>query len=345
MCLPQSSPASVRTSRPRRSDPDPLKLVGQYRSLRLAHSSTAMDRSTHPPRAQYAIMSVFSRPRRANRVDRVPKPNTEGKMGTRLANKIAIVTGAGSGMGKAMAEMFTAEGAKVLCTDISGKEEEIAAALGGAALALHVDVAKEEDVRNMISFAEKRFGRVDILCNNAGFGGGMAPLHEQTTENWDRIHATNLRGVFFGMKYGVMSMLKSGGGAIVNTTSASGVVGWKHHSIYGAAKAGVNQLTKSAALDYAHNKIRINAVAPGTVWTGLVKASQQHAEPPPGYFRLPGIPLDRWGLPREIAAAALFLASDEASYITGHILPVDGGYCIGFSGMGAERPGDPDVNS
>ena len=266
-------------------------------------------------------------------------------MGTRLANKVAVITGAGSGMGKAMAEMFSAEGAKVVCTDISGKEKEVAAAIGAAALPLHVDVAKEEDIRNMIAFAEERFGRVDILCNNAGFGGGMAPLHEQTTESWDRVHATNLRGVFFGMKYGVMSMMKTGGGAIVNTTSASGVVGWKHHSIYGAAKAGVNQLTKSAALDYAHLKIRINAVAPGTIWTGLVQASKQYAEPPPGYFRLPGIPMDRWGTAREIAAAALFLASDEASYITGHILPVDGGYCVGFSGMGAERLGKADVNS
>jgi NAD(P)-dependent dehydrogenase (short-subunit alcohol dehydrogenase family) len=266
-------------------------------------------------------------------------------MGTRLANKVAVITGAGSGMGKAMAEMFSTEGARVVCTDISGKEQEVAAAIGAAALALHADVAKEEDVRNMIAFAEERFGRLDILCNNAGFGGGMAPLHEQSTENWDRIHATNLRGVFFGMKYGVMSMMKSGGGAIVNTTSASGVVGWKHHSIYGAAKAGVNQLTKSAALDYAHLKIRINAVAPGTIWTGLVQASKQYAEPPPGYFRLPGIPMDRWGTAREIAAAALFLASDEASYITGHILPVDGGYCVGFSGMGAERLGKADVNS
>jgi NAD(P)-dependent dehydrogenase (short-subunit alcohol dehydrogenase family) len=266
-------------------------------------------------------------------------------MGTRLANKIAVITGAGSGMGKAMAEMFSAEGAKILCADISGKQEVVAAAIGKGAFPLHVDVSKEEDIRKMIGVAEQQFGRIDILCNNAGFGGGMAALHEQSTENWDRIHATNLRGVFFGMKYGVISMMKSGGGAIVNTTSASGVVGWKHHSIYGAAKAGVNQLTKSAALDYAHEKIRINAVAPGTIWTGLVKASQEHPEPPPGYFRLPGIPMDRWGTAREIAAAALFLASDDASYITGHILPVDGGYCIGFSGMGAERHGDPDVNA
>jgi NAD(P)-dependent dehydrogenase (short-subunit alcohol dehydrogenase family) len=139
------------------------------------------------------------------------------------------------------------------------------------------------------------------------------------------------------MKYGVISMLKTGGGSIVNITSASGVVGWKHHSIYGAAKAGVNHLTRAAALDYARSNIRVNAVAPGTTWTGLVKQSAQFSEPPPGAAVLPGIPLNRWGLARDIAAAALYFASDESAYVTGTVLPVDGGYCIGFSGMGAER--------
>jgi NAD(P)-dependent dehydrogenase (short-subunit alcohol dehydrogenase family) len=257
----------------------------------------------------------------------------------RLADKVAVITGAGSGMGKAMAEMFATEGAKVVCADISGKQDDVAAAVGSAAVAVYADVADEVDVQNMIAAAEQRFGRLDILVNNAGFGGGMAPLHEQTAESWDRVHSVNLRGVFFGMKYGVISMMKSGGGAIVNISSASGVVGWKHHGIYGAAKAGVNQLTRAAALDYAEHHIRVNAICPGTIWTGLVEQSEQFPEPPPGAFVLPGIPLNRWGLAREIAAAALFLASDEASYITGTLLPVDGGYCIGFSGMGAEsRP-------
>ncbi|MEO6093426.1 MAG: SDR family oxidoreductase [Novosphingobium sp.] len=260
-------------------------------------------------------------------------------MAGRLEGKSAIITGAGSGMGKAMAELFAAEGARLVLADISGKQDEVAAALGRDAVPVHCDVSSEDDIQAMIATAEERFGRLDVLCNNAGFGGPMAPLHEQTVETWDKVHATNIRGAFLGIKYGVISMLKTGGGAIVNTTSASGVVGWKHHSIYGAAKAGVNQLTKTAALDYSDRNIRINAIAPGSMWTGLVPASQKHATPPAEFPVLAGIPLGRWGLARDIANAALFLASDEAAYITGVILPVDGGYCIGFSGMGAERPG------
>ena len=259
----------------------------------------------------------------------------------RLKNKVAIITGAGSGMGKAMAELFVREGAKVVCADISGQQQEVAAAIGDAAVPVQCNVAEESDVQRMIATAEEKFGRLDILVNNAGFGGGMMPLHEQTTESWDRVHSVNLRGVFFGMKYGAISMVKTGGGAIVNTGSASAVVGWKHHSIYGAAKAGVHQLTKAAALDYAGDNIRVNAIAPGTMWTGLVEASKTIPEPPKGGFRLPGIPMDRWGRAQDIAYAALYLASDEAAYVTGVILPVDGGYCIGFSGMGAENPGTP----
>ena len=257
----------------------------------------------------------------------------------RLKDKVTIITGAGSGMGKAMAEIFTREGAKLILADISGKQEDVAKAVGGGAVAVHCDVANEADVIAMVQTAEDRFGRLDVLCNNAGFGGGMAPLHKQSAEHWDRIHAVNIRGVFLGMKYGITSMLKTGGGAIVNTGSASGVVGWKHHSVYGSAKAGVHQLTKIAALDYSDKNIRVNAIAPGTMWTGLVAASADHDAPPQGFPTLAGIPMGRWGTAQDIANAALYLVSDEAAFVTGVVLPVDGGYCIGFSGMGAERPG------
>jgi NAD(P)-dependent dehydrogenase (short-subunit alcohol dehydrogenase family) len=261
-------------------------------------------------------------------------------MSGRLQGKSAIITGAGSGMGKAMAELFAREGAKLVLADISGKQDEVAASLGDTEVAtVHCDVSDEAQVQAMIAACEDKFGRLDVLCNNAGFGGPMGALHTQTTQTWDKVHATNIRGAFLGIKYGVISMLKTGGGSIVNTTSASGVVGWKHHSVYGSAKAGVNQLTKTAALDYSDKNIRVNAIAPGTMWTGLVPASATHAEPPADHPVLAGIPLGRWGLARDIANAALFLASDESAYITGVILPVDGGYSIGFSGMGAERPG------
>lgn len=155
-------------------------------------------------------------------------------MAGRLEGKSCVITGAGSGMGRAMAELFAAEGAKLVLADISGNQEVVARALGKDAVAVHCDVTVEEDVLKMIETAEDTFGRLDVLCNNAGFGGALTPLHEQTTANWDRLHDINLRSVFFGMKYGIISMLKSGGGAIVNTTSAAAVVGWKHHAVYGA---------------------------------------------------------------------------------------------------------------
>jgi NAD(P)-dependent dehydrogenase (short-subunit alcohol dehydrogenase family) len=242
-------------------------------------------------------------------------------------------------MGKSMAGLFVENGAQVVLGDISGAQADVAAALGDAAVGVQCDVSREQDVQRLIATAEDRFGRLDVMCNNAGFGGGMAPLHEQTAENWERVHGTNIRGAFFGIKYAVISMLKSGGGSIVNTTSNAGVVGWKGHSIYGAAKAGVNHMTKSAALDYAGYGIRVNAVAPGTVWTGLNPMSKEFPTPPPEKPRLPGIAIDRWGLAIEIAYAALYFASDESAYVTGTILPVDGGYSTGFSGMGAAVTG------
>jgi len=275
-------------------------------------------------------------------------------MAGRLQGKVAVITGGASGMGRSMAELFTAEGAQVVLGDISDKRDAVADAINAAAkaagdnrvraVAVRCDVSNEDDVKAMITTAEREFGKLDILCNNAGFGGPMAALADQTVETWDRVHSTNIKGSFLCMKYAILSMLKSGGGAIVNTGSASAVVGWKHHSVYGAAKAGVHQMTKAAALDYSDRNIRVNAIAPGTMWTGLVEASQTHAEPPADYPRLAGIPMGRWGLAKDIANAALYLASDEAAYVTGVILPVDGGYSIGFSGMGAERPGIASVN-
>jgi NAD(P)-dependent dehydrogenase (short-subunit alcohol dehydrogenase family) len=249
----------------------------------------------------------------------------------RLDGKVAVITGAGSGMGRSSAVLFAQEGAQVVCADRSGEEEQTAKTIGEAAVSVHVDVSVEADIQRMIATAEERFGRLDVLFNNAGFGGPIMPLHDQTLENWEMVQGTNLKGVFLGMKYGVQAMLRNRGGSIVNTASAAGLIGWKGHSIYGAAKAGVIQLTKAAAMDYAELGIRANVICPGMFWTGLVKGARDSGtvgqQPPSDAYPPPkNVPMNRWGLASEIAAAALFLASDESSFITGVALPVDGGF-------------------
>lgn len=244
--------------------------------------------------------------------------------GERLAGKVAVITGAGSGIGRSMAVLFAEHGAKVVCADRSGRQDDVAAEIGDAAIGVHADVSVAADVRAVVEAAERRFGRLDVLCNNAGFGGPRKPVTEQDESTFDDVLAVNLKGVFLGMKYGIAAMLRTGGGSVVNTASSAGLVGWKGHSVYAAAKGGVVQMTKSAALDHAEQGVRVNAICPGMTWTGLAGASEENPSPPDMPMRVQ--PMNRWGLPSELAAAALFLAGDESSFVTGAALPVDGGY-------------------
>lgn len=260
-----------------------------------------------------------------DKTDKTDK-TTESTRG-RLAGKVAIITGAGSGMGRAAALLFAREGAKVVCADRSGGQVATAAEIGDAAVAIHVDVSVSADVAAMIDCAVANFDGLDILFNNAGFGGAYAPLVDTDEDTFDLIVATNFKGVYLGMKHAIPVMSQRGGGSIINTCSAAALVGMKNLSVYGGAKGAVVQMSKAAALDYADAGIRVNCICPGVTWTGLAGADKD--APAPETQPPVRAPIKRWGLPSDIANAALYLAADESSFVTGISLPVDGGYVIG----------------
>jgi NAD(P)-dependent dehydrogenase (short-subunit alcohol dehydrogenase family) len=238
-----------------------------------------------------------------------------------LDGKVAVITGAGSGMGRASSQVFVREGAKVLAADISGGEEETAAALGDAVVACRVDVTKEADVEAMFAAALEAFGRVDAVLNVAGIGaGGM--LADTTMEEYDRIFDVNLRGVLLGTKHGIKTMTASGGGAIVNWSSIGGLGASLGTSVYSATKAGVISFTKNAAIEYGTQGIRANAICPGFIETEM-SGGPGAGERFPQMIQATG--LKRAGQPEEVAELACFLASDRASYISGAIIPIDGG--------------------
>ena len=248
----------------------------------------------------------------------------------RLLGKSAVVTGAAAGIGRATAELFAREGARLVLADINTDGlSELRDSLGdvtGEVTIVTADVSKPEDVRRMIDVAVERYGRLDIAVANAGIIP-LASVVEATIDDWDEVMAIDGRGMFMTCKYAIEQMMTSGGGSIVCLSSISGVAGQPRQSTYGPAKFVASGLTKHLAVEWASRGIRVNAVAPGTINTERV---QRLPDEPGGTEYLEAVkaahPMGRLGEPSEVAKAILFLASDEASFITGAILPVDGGF-------------------
>lgn len=246
----------------------------------------------------------------------------------RFNGKVAFITGGASGLGAATAQRFADEGAKVVVADLNLAGAEALAAKLPEALALKVDTSDPVAVEKAIAAAVDRFGKIDVIFNNAGISGEQLPVAESSVENWKRVSSINGDGVFFVLKYGIAAMLKSGGGAIINTSSTNGLIGIPNIPPYTFTKWGVIGITKSSAIEYAKQGIRVNAVAPTVVRTPLVEKFIQDAPDPKemaermeSFNPMPGMPE-----PKDVAAAVAFLASDDARFITGHVIPIDGGY-------------------
>jgi NAD(P)-dependent dehydrogenase (short-subunit alcohol dehydrogenase family) len=243
----------------------------------------------------------------------------------RLAGKVALITGGASGMGRSEATIFAREGARVMIADLLDKEgQEAAKSIGDAARFLKLDVTDEAQWQAVIAATERELGKLDILVNNAGISGTYQP-DLTSTEAWDRVMDINAKGVFLGMKHGVPALKRAGGGAIVNISSISGFAG-QHgvHMAYNASKGAVRIMTKAAAVQYAADNIRVNSVHPG--FLPAMRTSVGSANPEWRAKVLKAVPMKREGRVEEVAHAVLFLASDEASYITGTELVVDGGF-------------------
>ena len=252
---------------------------------------------------------------------------------SRFAGKVALVTGGGSGIGRATAIAFAAEGAHVVLADIdiAGNNEtaRLVAEYGARVLTVKCDVTSSEDVQSTISRTVEEFGRLDVAFNNAGVEQPPAALVDIAEDEWSRILDIDLRSAFLCMKYQIPAMLANGGGSIVNTSSGAGVIGIRGQAAYVAAKHGLIGLTKSAALDYADQGIRVNAICPGIIETPMMdRFSGGTAE---GRARVIGQePVGRMGRPEEIASAVLWLSSDLGSFATGHALVIDGGQTVGI---------------
>lgn len=245
----------------------------------------------------------------------------------RLNGKRAIITGGGGGIGRATAILFAKEGAEVVVSDIDKiKGEETVSLIkesGGKAIFFQADVRISDQVKALVDEAAAVFGGVDILFNNAGIGNPEVKGADLTEEDWDRVIDINLKGVFLGIKHVIPELKKSNAGAIINTSSLLGLKGQKYMTAYNASKAGVLLLTKNAALEYGKDHIRVNAIAPGVIDTEIIDSWKTNPRKWPIISKANA--LGRIGRPEEVAQAVLFLASDEASFITGATLSVDGG--------------------
>lgn len=246
----------------------------------------------------------------------------------RLQGKVALITGAAHGMGETEAKMFAKEGAKVVVADVDDTEgQQVVAGIaevGGEALFVHLDVTREADWRQAVDRTVTAFGRLDILVNNAGISGSSG-VDLFDTAAWDKVMEINAKGVFLGLKYAIPAMQQGGGGSIVNISSISGFVGQDYiHMAYNASKGAVRLMTKSAAVQHAKDGIRVNSVHPGVM--PPMRTSRVTANAEQRQRMLAQVPMGREGRREEVGYAVLFLASDEASYITGTEVVVDGGY-------------------
>ncbi|HEX6034697.1 MAG TPA: SDR family oxidoreductase [Anaerolineales bacterium] len=242
--------------------------------------------------------------------------------------KVAVVTGGGSGIGQAACHLYAREGAQVVVSDIDeeGGNETVQAIqkAGGEAIFCRADVSNPEDCQAMVAAALEKFGRLDIAFNNAGIGGEVNLTGDYSVEGWQNVIAINLSGVFYGMKYEIPALLKSGGGVIVNMASILGRVAFENSSAYVAAKHGVVGLTKNAAVEYAKQNLRINAVGPAFIRTPMIAGLEQNTEIRDHLISLH--PIGRLGESEEVAELVIWLSSDKASFVTGAYYPVDGGY-------------------
>jgi NAD(P)-dependent dehydrogenase (short-subunit alcohol dehydrogenase family) len=254
-------------------------------------------------------------------------------MAGRIQGKVAVITGAASGMGRTTAIRFAKEGASIVLTDLNSQGGETAvaecAAAGGRAVFQRTDVTSEPDIKAAVARAVKEFGRIDIMFNNAGIAGAVGPIEKVESEAWDRTMATLLRAVYLGMRYSIPEMRKVGGGSIISTASVAGLRGVGYLAAYSAAKAAVVNLTQAVAIEVGHDRIRVNCICPGGVNTPLIHRGRPGAEEGAEQRMAKMQPIPRAGKPDDIANMALFLASDESAWISGTAMVVDGGVNTG----------------